>query len=280
MNPWELCAEDLRRHYRAAAVIFYGSCLRDRTADGLLDFYVLVDRYSDAMGNAAALGAWLLPPNVYSHVLGTARAKVAVMRVDEFLSDLGANRFTTTLSARFAQPCAIVHARDNALRARLEAGFVTAANTCIQRTLPLMPPQFTALDLWRRVLSESFAAELRPERPERIRSLVDGTAAFYAAATERVLGAPSDGVYRIVPRRGARAGATLAWCLRRILGKTLNALRLIKAAFTFQGGIDYAAWKIGRHTGIMLPVTDDDRKKPLRAGLRLFARSLRLNAIR
>lgn len=284
MSVPEFCAgaaEELRQRYRgAAAIIFYGSCLRDRTAEGLLDFYVLVDRYRSMMGSGAALGAWLLPPNVYHHALGDMQAKVAVMRVDAFLAGLGARGLVTTLSARFAQPSAILYARDDALRGRLEAGFLAAAKNCIDRTLPLMPREFTAADLWRRVLEESFATELRPERPERIRSLVDGNGAFYTAATQRILGVPAGGTHRFVPRHGARARAMLARRLRRIVGKTLNALRLIKAAFTFRGGLDYAAWKIRRHTGIALPVTDADRKKPLRAGLRLFAQGLRRNAIR
>jgi hypothetical protein len=39
-------AERLARQARgeAAAVLFYGSALRDQALDGLLDFYVLVDR--------------------------------------------------------------------------------------------------------------------------------------------------------------------------------------------------------------------------------------------
>lgn len=137
--------EALRSRYpSAAAIIFYGSCLRDRSSEGLLDFYVLVDRYSDVMGCSAALGAHVLPPNVYRHSLGDLRAKVAVMRVGDFLHGLGAGWFTPMLSARFAQPCAVVHVREGALEDRLAQGFLTAAETCIVRTLPLMSTPFGA----------------------------------------------------------------------------------------------------------------------------------------
>lgn len=243
--------EALHRFYPgAAAIIFYGACLRNRDPEGLLDFYVLVDRYRDAIGPAAALGARLLPPNVYRHTLAEGlEAKVAVIRVDAFLEGLGPLRFTPDLSARFAQPSLIVFARDAALRTRLAAGFLTAAETCIVRTLPLMPQRFTAAELWRRVLSESFATELRPERRARIDSLTAADPAFYDALTRRVLGDPADGVFRHdTPVRDSARAARL-WRARRIAGKALNALRLIKAAFTFRGGLDYVAGKIERHTG-------------------------------
>lgn len=256
---------DLRGRYDASAIVFYGSCLRDRTSEGLLDFYVLVE---------SAEGAWL-PPDVHHHNCGPYRAKVAVMRVDDFLAGLGPGWFTSSLSARFAQPAAIVFARDDALRARLQAGFVTAADTCMARILPLMPPRFTAGDLWRRAFRESFAAELRPESAARIDSLVDADPAFYDAQARRLLGDPRNGVFHHDALAGSRLRATLAWRARRIAGKALNALRLIKAAFTFEGGLDYAAWKIARHSGVVIAITDADRKKPLRAGLRLFAQTLR-----
>ncbi len=62
-----LTDEILRRHGSAvAAVLFYGSCLRRRTSEGVLDFYVLVDTYRDAYHSH--LLAWAnaaLPPNVF-----------------------------------------------------------------------------------------------------------------------------------------------------------------------------------------------------------------------
>ena len=41
----------------AAAVLFYGSALRDEALDGVLDFYVLVDRASDWPGSWLAASA-------------------------------------------------------------------------------------------------------------------------------------------------------------------------------------------------------------------------------
>ncbi len=41
-----------------------------------------------------------------------------------------------------------------------------------------------------------------------------------------------------------RLRAGRGWALRQRLGRPLNILRLLKAAFTFEGAMDYVAWKI------------------------------------
>jgi hypothetical protein len=53
-----------------------------------------------------------------------------------------------------------------------------------------------------------------------------------------------------------------AWRPRKLLGKPLNAARLIKASFTFQGAARYAAWKIERHTGVPVEVTPWRERHP------------------
>lgn len=51
--------------------------------------------------------------------------------------------------------------------------------------------------------------------------------------------------------------------VRRLLGKTLNVARLIKAAFTFAGGVDYLLWKVERHSGVRIEPTPFLRRHPL-----------------
>jgi hypothetical protein len=277
-------AEHLRAHYGpVGAIVFYGSCLREGSGGGLLDFYVLVDTCRSVLPVFSAAWAWLLPPNVYYHEVaigGSAlRAKVAVMRLDQFLQSLSERAFSSTLSARFAQPAAIAFADSEATRERLIAGFCAAAATTIGRTLPLLAPTFTAPELWTRAFAESFAAELRPETPARRAAIVAHDAVRYEALCAAALGPPIHGRFTNTAR-GQRAAARRAWARRRIQGKALNALRLAKAAFTFRGGLDYAAWKIRRHSGVEIALTERDRARPLRAGLRLFVLALRRGAIR
>ena len=86
-------ADDIRRRHghAVAAVLFYGSCLRTRNMDAVLDFYVLVDSYR-AVFTSRVL-AWLntlLPPNVFYAEIrfgdATIRGKYAVISMQDFLS--------------------------------------------------------------------------------------------------------------------------------------------------------------------------------------------------
>jgi hypothetical protein len=76
------------------------------------------------------------------------------------------------------------------------------------------------------------------------------------------------------------AAAPGRWRRRRILGKLLSALRLAKAAFTFQGGADYIAWKIARHAGVEIRLGPWQRRHPLLAAPGLFWRLYRARAFR
>jgi hypothetical protein len=283
-------AAHLADHYgpaTTASVIFYGSCLRQNTDAGLLlDFYVLVDSYSKALRHMlSAAGAGLLPPNVYYHEMSfegrTLRAKVAVISVGQFLRGLGPETFASSLWARFAQPVVILQVRNDELRRCLVDGLASAVTTMIMRAKPLMVGTFTARDLWVRAFKETYAAELRPERESKSAELVSMDLARYVELTTAVLGATdASGLYCDVASAALRQLAKLAWRLRRVQGKTLNALRLIKAAFTFQGSLDYAVWKIERHSGVKVELTAADRKRPLLTGARLFLQTIKRGGLR
>ena len=58
--------------------------------------------------------------------------------------------------------------------------------------------------------------------------------------------------------------------MRTLNGKFVSLMRLIKAVFTFQGGIDYLAWKIKRSSGVDIVIKPWHRKVPLFAGIVLF----------
>lgn len=281
--------EHLKRHYGAstAGVIFYGSCLRQNTDVGLLlDFYVLVDSYAKALRRVIpAVFARLLPPNVYYHEMPfegrIVRAKVAVISVGQFLHGVGPETFASSLWARFAQPAMILYARNDEVRRRLTDGLAAAVETMILRTQPLMDAGFTARDLWARAFANTYAAELRPEKDSKAGELVDMDLARYVAITTAVLGSSYPGnVYHHVPSPSDKQRAVVAWRLRRVQGRTLNLLRLIKAAFTFQGGLDYAVWKIERHSGVKIELTDAERKRPLITGARLLLKTLDRGGLR
>jgi hypothetical protein len=279
------------RHGAIAAILFYGSCLRQPAAaaappEGILDFYVVVDRYRDAYpGRLLALANGVLPPNVF-HVRAQwrgepVRAKYAVISMAQFRRGLSRASLQTSLWARFAQPCRLVWARDEAARAAIGAALADAVITMVAAVAPLVERRFDAEQLWLRGFRETYRAELRTEGAARPRDLYDSDRARYDAITPWALAAAGFAADGAAARaRLAQIPARLRWAGRRALGKTLSVLRLIKSAFTFDGGVDYILWKIERHSGVRLPVSPWQRRHPLLASPLFLWRLYRLGAIR
>ena len=70
------------------------------------------------------------------------------------------------------------------------------------------------------------------------------------------------------------------WGWRRVQGKMLSVVRLAKASATFAGGPDYIAWKINRHAGTDIQLTDWQRRHPMLTALILLPKLLKSGAIR
>ncbi len=286
-------AADIRGLYGDAVVgmLFYGSCLRagdDR--DKILDFYVLVDNYRAAYGRVLpALWNRLLPPNVYYRETpassGVIRSKYAVISLDQF------ERFSQafadlTIWARFSQPARLVWRRDADTAARIHRALARSVVTMLAAVAPMMPPRFSAAEIWQAAFAATYRAELRAERSNRPAELFSRDVAWYEALTLPALRAAGYGVdgpdaagHYQVDRNGiGRRRARLEWLVRRICGKLLSLARLIKAGFTFAGGADYLAWKIARHSGVAVELSPWQRRHPVAAGLILFWRLWRQGA--
>lgn len=260
----------------ALAVLFYGSNLRTGDLDGVLDFYILVERLRDWHGSALAAAAnHLLPPNVGYHEWQfegrTLRAKVAVLRLDQFATGVLGKGLDTTLWARFAQPARLLWARDAATAARTGAAVAQAVVTASRWGALLGPETGTASEYWDAVFARTYAAELRVEKSSRALSLAAHAPERYARA---LIGAwqqggqafaEQAGVLRPTVTAAQRAQGKRAWARRARWGKPLNLLRLSKSVFTFAGGADYVAWKVERHSGYKIELSDWQRRHPLLA---------------
>lgn len=284
----------------AAAVLFYGSCLRrggDRPPDEaeILDFYALVDDYRSAYPRR--LVAWanrLLPPNVFyieESIDGRRlRAKYAVISLRQFARGVSQRSVQVALWARFAQPSRLVCVRDAEARHATGRALATAAATLVARVLPLMPSRFAPADLWTRAFRETYRAELRAEGSQQALSLYAAAPARYDALTPLILRAlrvafryeSGDGAIALEAPVGAtaRRRAEASWFVRRVVGKLLNALRILKSIFTFEGGLSYVLWKVERHSGVRLPVTAWQQRHPLLCAPLLAWRLYRRGAFR
>ncbi|MEO6079305.1 MAG: hypothetical protein ABIQ86_05980 [Steroidobacteraceae bacterium] len=264
------------------AVLYYGSALRAESLDGVLDFYVLLDNVGAWPGSAMARVAnRLLPPNVgyleLTHQGQPLRAKYAVMSSAQFQRRLRKLSLDTTIWARFCQPvlCVWVRSpRDRAVVVDLVSGAVT---TAAWWAIALGPATATAADFWRALFAHTYAAELRVEKAGRPQDLIDKHAERYADLLALALHAAQVPFHTnehgaLVPALDdtQRRRAHRSWALRERLGRPLNILRLLKAAFTFEGAMDYVAWKIERHRGVRLEISPWQRRFPLLAAPGLY----------
>jgi len=273
-----------RANGEAAAVLFYGSNLRDARLDGVLDFYVLLDRVSAWPGpRLASLANRLLPPNVgyiETTVDGHAlRAKYALLSATQFRRGVSPAALDTTLWARFSQPSCCAWARSEADREAVTDAVRQAVVTAARWAAELGPAHGDALLFWRTLFAKTYTAELRVEKGARGDDLVARDAERYARLLPQAWRAAgiafeTTEAGRLTPRLTAssRDAAARRWAVRQRLGRPLNIARLLKAAFTFDGAMDYAMWKVERHSGVRLEITDWQRRHPLLAAPGIYWR--------
>jgi len=311
-----LVAAVRERHGRSVAgVLLYGSCLRSGDlTDGLVDLYVIVDDYRTAYkGRGSRVANRLLPPNVFYLERGlepaggrgpgredgagrgdgrhgaepvVLRAKYAVLSLAHLVRGCR-DWFHPYLWARFAQPARLLYARDEGAARAITRGLAEAPLRFLAETHPLLAGQgaFDPATLWRAGLARTYASELRAERGR-----ANHLARMLGPELERLteLAAPGvDGLepagpgrFRSSAGRADLRSARRRWRLRRVQGRLLSVLRLVKAAWTFEGGIDYLAWKLERHTGERVEVTPLLRRHPIVGGLVMLGRLLRRGTVR
>jgi hypothetical protein len=257
-------------HQGVSAVLAYGSALRDsQPADTLIDLYLLTETFAGVSTNPLSrLGCRLVPPNVYYAEMAyqgqTYRAKYAALPLSQLEAKTRSTVSNPYFWARFAQPMRPVWCNDKEAEAKILSTIAHACETACANAAGTSPSASPSQQ-WANLFRETYRTELRPESADRAATLVDADLKYYESI--------STALKQVEPVKAN-------WPLRRMAGKALSVIRLIKASFTFQGGADYIVWKIKRHSGVEIQVTDFHRRHPLLAGLLLLPQLLRKGAIR
>ena len=256
------------------AVLFYGSCLREKQLDGLmLDFYLIVSDYRSAYAKRwVAAANRLIPPNVFHFEHEGLRSKYAVLSEADFAHECSPEAWTVSTAARFAQPSRLVWSADPAAAERVTDIVAEAAPTLLGWTLPLTGDA-SPEELWKRAFQLTFGAELRAERLGRSSAIVDADPARYrrfaGGAIERAGRGSRD-----------RTAARYWWRRKQRKGKLYSIPRLAKASLTFTGGAEYIAWKINRHAGTDIRLKAWQERHRLVAAITLLPKLLKSGAVR
>lgn len=252
---------------RDVAILYYGSTLRTGDLSGILDFYRLTRR--SHRSGVRGLVERVLWPEVSYHEIEIGgelfRAKVATLPLSTFRRAATGQTLDTTIWARFVQPTQRVWTVDAAASRAVAEACVAAVVTAARYAAALGPVCGTAADFWGALFRKTYSAEFRVEAvgradtvmasgPERYDTLLPLAWQAGQVAFETV-----DGM--LSPVKQGLPG----WRLVSLAGKPLNLARLAKAAFTFDGAARYAAWKIQRHTGVLIEVSAFAERFPLLA---------------
>ena len=193
----------------------------------------------------------------------------------------------TTLWARFCQPARSVWQRSAADGERVTAAIGAAVATASRWAAAHGPQQGRAEQFWSALFARTYATEIRVEKTDRSQGIVDADAARYARllplawrAAGLAFEVTGNGELRPALDAPARQHLQQRWTSRELWGKPLNLLRLTKAAFTFDGAMDYVAWKIERHSGVRIEVKPWQRRFPLLAAPGLYLKLRRLGVLR
>ncbi len=269
-------------------IVYYGSCFRHSDpTNGLVDFYVVVDSFRAAgIGRAASIAGLLLPPNVYYLTVdgpnGPLSCKYALITALQLKQGVS-TWFSSNIWGRFAQPLAIVHARDAEAWNQIHTACGQAVVTLLNRALPALGTGRATPERWfERALALSFSSEIRVEPSHRPREFIGTRADEYA---RRFQAARSLVSYQIIDNGDGEMIAEisqiktcmsrLSWLVRVVHGRIVSGLRLVKSCFTSEGAIDYGAWKLARHTGYYPQINERVRRHPLIFGWPIFWQALR-----
>jgi hypothetical protein len=269
-------------------ILLYGSCLCTHSVqDAVVDLYIVVNNYRDAYGDSYLrhLNA-IIPPNVFYIEVDngeqTIHAKYAVLSHEDLLN--GASKwFNPYIWARFAQPVRMLYGRNEETRESIYEILSLAVLKLLGNSLPAMESKTAnAEDIWVNALTLTYQTELRLEDRNRSRYLVHQNMGDYTRLTEASVEAFPDllqplshGLYKCITTDSGRKQSRRRWRLRNWQGSVLTVIRLMKATFTFNDCIDYAVWKIHRHTGISIQATPELKRHPILYGFNIFWRLLR-----
>ncbi len=288
-NEWQrdvpeairVAATDISKRYGSAVsgVLFYGSCLRTgEIEDKILDFYIIVDSYREAYDKRwLAAANKLIPPNVFycevEHEGLTVRSKYAVLSLEDLEYRCSQKCLNVSVWARFCQPCLLMIPKTEIVSTRIRNAISNAALTMIAHILPVCSETRASKDLWVTAFEHTYASEVRSEPDGKGLEIYELDSDRYDRLTPlllKQLGSETLDTERKQPARWPLIKNRVQWFFRRMNGKFVSLARLIKASMTFDGGIDYLAWKIGRHSGVKIEVTEKMRKRPVLSGITLF----------
>lgn len=269
-----------------SAILLFGSRLAGTRPDphSAHDLVVLTDddrRFYEALAGAGhhrrsprvlALLARVLPPNIVAFFPSGRDGPVAkcmILSREGFHDALAPGAPDHFVKGRMVQRVAVLHARDEDVRRRVEEDLSMARRDVLRWAGPFVESPFRAEDLARRMLEVSYGGEIRPEAADRVNEVFEAQRDVLVPTFRGVLEeAAAEGrvervgeAWRLSPPPTRRN----RWSLRVyfLRSKVRSTLRWFKHVVTFDDWLTYIRRKVERRTGMEVEITELERKYPL-----------------
>ena len=269
------------------ALLHYGSHAHsaDARPESAHDFLVIVDDYlmayqalAERVGTSyrPRTAAWLnriLPPNVIAVTDRAAtpplQAKCAVFSLSDFQQACSSRARDHFVRGRLFQPAQMLWSRNAEARRTVREAVLEVRAGAFERRRASLPMLFDVEAYCHAMIATSFAAEIRPEQPERVDAILAAQRTeivpMYAALL-RWLGRagvlePEGEKYRDPSPRGWWERFRLARYYRR--SKLRATLRWVKYIALYDNWLDYVSEKVARRSGVVLELTERERRWPL-----------------
>jgi hypothetical protein len=269
------------------ALLHYGSHAHqsDARPESAHDYFVIVDDYASAyralaraVGTsyrprlAAALNR-VLPPNVIAVTERSAtpplHAKLAVLSLDDFRRACSARARDHFVRGRLFQSAALAWWRDDSSRDAVTDAVLAARAGSFRWGRSFLPYRFDVDAYCRTLLAASFAAEIRPERRDRVDALL-------AAQRTRIVPMYS-ALLRWLEHAGMLATDGATYTMRQPASwkerlhavvyfrrsKLRATLRWVKYVALYDDWLDYVVQKVARRSGVTITLTPRERRWPL-----------------
>jgi hypothetical protein len=269
------------------AILLYGSQLHRSSPSphSAWDLVVLVDAYppfhsalSDSGHHTRSpsmlnLMGSILPPYVTAFEPwgdGRPLAKCLVLTRAQFQRAMGPRSQDHFLKGRLVQHVEVVWARSAEVVESVEDTLASARRETLDWVAPFLGDEiFDVSSYTKRMLSVSFAGEVRPEAADRVMEVWRSQEGWLESRFEEVLeDAAEDGVLEDLGNGRFRlAHPPGAWARKRrqlyFRSKYRSVARWSKHIVTFNDWLTYIQRKVERRTGMDIPLTPAERKWPL-----------------
>ena len=268
------------------AIVLYGSHLSRANPDpnSAIDLVVIVNSYGGfyrALAHAGELRRWtwlmrlfshVLPPNVTAfgpEHLRPSLAKCLVLSLPHFKRAMGDRPRDHFVLCRMVQWVEVIYAASPGDRLLVDEALAQARLRTVEWVMPYLSGPVDSLSFAGTMLEVSYRGEVRPEKRDRARVLVDAQAAFLRTAYQEVLEVAADGGLMVESPEGYRVPGPVSpalvrrWRRRFRMSRLRVSARWAKHIITFDNWLPYLVRKAERHSGVPIELTRLERKWPL-----------------